>query len=64
MKTETEYLLQRASEEAHQAIRSEEPQAEAVHNALSVAYSTRAIIALSDEDDVVPEATHQEAVHD
>jgi hypothetical protein len=51
MKPETLYLLQRASEEALQAISSEQPEAADVHEALSVRYSAKALTLIADEDD-------------
>jgi hypothetical protein len=51
MKSETLYLLQRASEEALQAISSEQPEAADVHEALSVRYSAKALTLIADEDD-------------
>lgn len=50
MKSETEYLLRRASEEVHRAIISEKPEAAKVHEALSVRYSAKAVIQLLQED--------------
>lgn len=43
MKSETSYLLRRASEEARLAIKSPEPRAADVHQALSVQYSAKAL---------------------
>jgi hypothetical protein len=51
MKSETEYLLRRAGEEAHKAISSEKPEAARVHEALSVHYSAKAVIQLLEEDE-------------
>ncbi len=51
MKPETLYLLQRASEEARQAISSEQPEAADVHEILSVRYSAKALALIADEDD-------------
>ena len=51
MKHETKYLLRRASEEAHRAIRSDKPEAADVHEALSVRYSAKALILLMEDDD-------------
>ncbi len=51
MRSETEYYLRRASEEAYRAIRSEGAEAADVHEALSVRYSAKALILLEEEDE-------------
>jgi hypothetical protein len=51
MKSETSYLLRRASEEARLAMGSAEPKAADVHEALSVRYSARALSLLVAEDE-------------
>jgi hypothetical protein len=51
MKSETRYLLRRASEEALLAIGSGEPKASQVHDALSVRYSAKALTLLVAEDE-------------
>ena len=51
MKSETSYLLRRASEEARLAMGSGEPRAAEVHEALSVHYSARALSLLVAEDE-------------
>ena len=51
MKSETRYFLQRASEEARRAIKSEEPRVASVHEALSVRYSAKALTLLAAEDE-------------
>lgn len=51
MKTETQYLLRRASEEAQAAISSPEPAAADAHEALSICYSAKAVLELVAEDD-------------
>jgi hypothetical protein len=53
MKSETKFLLRRASEEARQAIRSTQPEAEEIHNALSIRYSAKALILLAKEDEAM-----------
>jgi hypothetical protein len=50
MNPETEYLLRRASDEARQAIKSEQPEAADVHEALSVRYSAMAVTLLAKDD--------------
>ena len=50
MNPETEYLLRRASEEARQAIKSDQPEAADVHEALSVRYSAKAATLLAEDD--------------
>ena len=53
MNPDTEYLLQRAREEAHRALRSDQPQVAATHQALTVRYSAQAVISLVEEAEVV-----------
>ena len=55
MKSETEYLLRRASEEARRAISAEQPEAADVHEALAVRYSAKALTLLVAEDESVTE---------
>ncbi len=50
MRSETQYFLRRATEEAYRAIRSERPEAADVHEALSVRYSAKAVMLLVEED--------------
>jgi hypothetical protein len=59
MRSDTRYFLQRASEEAERAIRSDEPKAADVHEALSVRYSAKALtlLAAEDEEAVASDAT-------
>lgn len=47
---ETEHLMLRAEEEAVLAIRAAHPAAARAHHGLAVGYSTRAVIALLEED--------------
>ena len=63
MKTDTDYFLRRASEEARRAIASEEPKAAEVHEALSVHYSARAptLLAAEDGDDEPASPTAERA---
>ena len=49
--TETTYLLSRAEEEAIAAIRADHPSVSASHQQLSLLYSARALLELSDSDD-------------
>ena len=51
MKSETRYLLRRASEEATRAISAEKPQVADVHETLSARYSARALILLVEQDE-------------
>jgi hypothetical protein len=51
MKHEARYLLQRASEEARQALSAEQPEAAEVHEALSIRYSAKAVTLIADEDE-------------
>jgi hypothetical protein len=51
---ELEYCLTRAREEAHRALRSNQPEAAAVHQRLSVRYSARAFMLRATENDVAP----------
>jgi hypothetical protein len=59
---ETEFLLRRAHEEALKAIRSDQPEAADVHEAMAVSYSVKAAELLADphalavEPEVSPEA--------
>lgn len=53
MKSETRYLMRRASEEAKRAICSEKPEAADVHEALSVRYSAKALILLIEDDEAL-----------
>ena len=53
--TETAYLLSRAEEEAIAAIQADHPAASASHQQLSMLYSARALIELSDSDAHQPE---------
>lgn len=50
MKDETEFLLKRASQEAHLAINSEQAEAADVHEELSVLYSAKAVALLHEKD--------------
>lgn len=55
MKTDTDYFLRRASEEARRAIASEEPKAAEAHEALSILHSARALTLLvADDEEPVP----------
>ncbi|MEO6361029.1 MAG: hypothetical protein ABIO43_10715 [Sphingomicrobium sp.] len=54
MESETEFLLRRASEESRKAMNSVQPQAEAAHDEMAMRYSVKAIIALSDVDEIEP----------
>ena len=62
MERETEFLLRRAHEEALKAIRSDQPEAADVHEAMAVSYSVKAVELLADPDapavgaEVSPEA--------
>lgn len=49
---ETGYFLARAEEEAIAAIRAEHPSASAAHRRLSVLYSAKAILELTEVDDL------------
>jgi hypothetical protein len=51
---ELEYCLTRAREEAHRALRSNQPEAAAVHQRLSVRYSARAFMLRAGENDAGP----------
>ncbi|WCM28251.1 hypothetical protein NDN01_04830 [Sphingomonas sp. QA11] len=51
---ETRYLLTRAKQEATMAARAEHPSAAAAHRTLSLRYSTKAVIGLSEETDRAP----------
>ncbi len=50
MRSETQYFLRRAREEAYRAIRSERPEVADVHEVLSVRYSAKAVMLLVEED--------------
>lgn len=50
MRSETQYFLRRATEEACRAIRSERPEVADVHEAPSVRYSAKAVMLLIEED--------------
>lgn len=51
MKSDAEYFLRRASEEAHRAIASEQPEAASAHEDLSNFYSVRAARLLAAKDE-------------
>jgi hypothetical protein len=51
---ELEYCLIRAREEAHRALRSNQPEAAAVHQRLSIRYSARAFMLRAAGNDVEP----------
>jgi hypothetical protein len=51
MKSETKYLLRRASEEARMAIAAEQPEAADAHDTLAVCYSAKAVALIEDEED-------------
>jgi hypothetical protein len=51
---ELEYCLMRAREEARRALRSNLPEAAAVHQRMSVRYSARALMLRAAENDVDP----------
>lgn len=57
MERETEFLMRRAHEEALKAIRSDQPQAADVHEAMAVSYSAKAaeLLAEPDAEAVEPE---------
>ncbi len=59
MKTETEFLLRRASEESRKAISSDQPEAADAHEELAVRYSVKAAAALSDDDEPASELPPQ-----
>jgi len=48
--SELEYCMQRARQEAHQALRSNQPEAADAHQRLSIRYSARAFMLRVDED--------------
>jgi hypothetical protein len=50
---ELEFCLMRAREEAHRALRSEQPEVAAAHQRMSVRYSARAFMLRAAENDVV-----------
>ena len=50
---ELEFCLMRAREEAHRALRSDQPEAAAAHQRLSVRYSARAFMLRAAENDIV-----------
>ncbi len=50
MRSETQYFLRRAREEAYRAIRSEQAEEADAHQALSVRYSTKAVMLLVEDD--------------
>ena len=50
MERETEFLLRRAHEEALKAIRSNQPEAADVHEAMAVSYSAKAAELLAEPD--------------
>jgi hypothetical protein len=52
MRSETRYVLRRASEEAHRALSSDEPAVAEVHEELSVRYSVKAANLLAGEDEI------------
>ncbi len=49
---ELEFCLKRAREEAHRALRSEQPEVAAAHQRMSVRYSARAFMLRAAENDV------------
>ena len=51
MRSETQYFLKRASEEAQRALTSDAPKAAEAHDAMSVRYSARARALLAEEDE-------------
>jgi hypothetical protein len=51
---ELKYCMSRAREEAHRALRSNQPEVAAVHQRLSVRYSARAFMLRAAENDVEP----------
>jgi hypothetical protein len=48
---ELEYCMMRAREESRRALRSNRPEAAAVHQRLSIKYSARAFLLRTQEDD-------------
>jgi hypothetical protein len=65
MKSTTEFLLRRASEESLKAISSHLPEAADAHEELAVRYSSEAVAALADGDEPTSgsgaECTEQQA---
>ena len=54
MRSETEYLLKRASEEARRALTTEVPEASQAHETLAICYSARAVALLDAQDQNLP----------
>lgn len=59
---ETEYLMERAKEEALAAIKADHPSAAAAHQQLSVLYSTRAVIELGAVTPIGPRPNTPDAI--
>lgn len=59
---ELEFCLRRAREEAHRALRSEQPEVAAAHQRMSVRYSARAFMLRAGENDAGTAAHIQRAV--
>jgi len=51
MRSETEYFLKRASEEAQRALTSDAPKAAEAHDTMSVRYSAKARALFAEEDE-------------